>query len=88
MSDASHIPEMVGRVARVIDEELRQRGILFKLDESFKIALAVLEAIKAPTHGMVEAGAEMVGDYSAWTPESGARETWRVMVEAALNEFP
>ena len=88
MSDASYIPEMVGRVSRVIDEELKQRGLLFKPSESLKMALAVINAMKVPTHYMIESGSDLVGSYSAWTPESGANEVWQAMTEAALHEFP
>lgn len=88
--------EVVERVARALFEADCQIGDTpivkwelapeYEREEYRHLARAALEALREPTEGMVEAGAD-AADASGWAVDaiSGAKTAYRAMIDEALK---
>lgn len=84
---------MVERVARAFVEHLRGEGAIV-WEEDIAAARAAIEAMREPTEVMLPERGVRVGFFSdadgiednMYVDKDEARDVWRAMVDAALNE--
>ena len=75
--------EMIERVARAIRPALSFDA---PVSLSHEAARAAIDAMREPTKGMIEVGRNAIGsDFDHWAAPD---DTWRTMIDAALEETP